>query len=108
MNTLFIDTSDNKEITIQFRRNSTVFEKKYQAKTVRSSHFVLPLIAELLIENGLTLKDIEAIEVNRGPGSFTGLRVGIAIANTLSFSLHVPINGKKIGSFVTPAYTVVY
>lgn len=39
------------------------------------------------------LKDIKLIVVNRGPGSFTGSRVGVAIANALSFSLEVPIVG---------------
>lgn len=48
---------------------------------------------ELLESNGLTLNQIEGIAVYRGPGSFTGLRIGLSVANALAASLHVPIVG---------------
>lgn len=48
-------------------------------------------IKELLDAHKKTLQDIEAIVVYEGPGSFTGLRIGISIANALAYSLQVPI-----------------
>ena len=39
---------------------------------------------------------LEGIEVETGPGSFTGLRVGVSVANALGYSLGIPVNGKKI------------
>jgi tRNA threonylcarbamoyladenosine biosynthesis protein TsaB len=48
-----------------------------------------------LRKNNFEVKDIKEIEVNTGPGSFTGLRVGISVANTLGFVLKIPVNGKK-------------
>jgi len=39
--------------------------------------------------------DVKGIVVYEGPGSFTGLRIGISVANTLSYSLNVPIVGSQ-------------
>ncbi len=105
MNTvLIIDTSDNKKIRVGLKD----YDKEHIVERVldkQKAQAVLPLINKLLKERKLTLKDISAIQVNPGPGSFTGLRVGIAIANTLGTFLQIPINGKKIGEMVTPIYT---
>lgn len=68
----------------------------------KTSPFLLPLIEEALRENNCTFKDITEIIVATGPGSYTGLRVGAAVANTLGFLLRVPVNGKK--ALVTPVY----
>jgi tRNA threonylcarbamoyladenosine biosynthesis protein TsaB len=46
---------------------------------------------ELLAKNSKTLGAIQGIVVFKGPGSFTGLRIGITVANALAYSLHVPI-----------------
>lgn len=52
-----------------------------------------PKIDELLARNQRSLKDIDAIVCYQGPGSFTGLRIGISIANALAYGLDVPIVG---------------
>lgn len=69
----------------------------------KTSHDLVPLIEEALHENKLTFTDISEISVHTGPGSFTGLRVGIAVANTLGLLLGVPVNGKK--AIATPKYS---
>lgn len=46
---------------------------------------------ELLRQQQLDFKDVEGIVVYKGPGSFTGLRIGIAAANALAYGLDVPI-----------------
>lgn len=56
---------------------------------------VLSLIDTSLKSKHLTLKDISEIEVNPGPGSFTGTRVGVAIANALAFALKILVNGQN-------------
>jgi tRNA A37 threonylcarbamoyladenosine modification protein TsaB len=47
----------------------------------------LPLIDQILTRNNLELKDLEEVDSNPGPGSFTGLKIGAAIANVLNFLL---------------------
>jgi tRNA threonylcarbamoyladenosine biosynthesis protein TsaB len=50
---------------------------------------------ELLDGQQKALKDIEGIVAFQGPGSFTGLRIGLSVANTLSDGLDVPIVASK-------------
>ncbi len=91
---LYIDTSDTSDrakivIGINEKRFNAIAKEK-------SSQKILPFIDEVLKKNKLSTSDIKEIEVNTGPGSFTGLRIGVAIANTLGWSLGVPVNGKKV------------
>lgn len=97
---LIIDTAKRDEVRVGIKFNNEIYEKV--AKNVQSQN-VLKLIDELLREKKFKLKDIKEIEVNTGPGSFTGLRVGISVANTLGFALNVPVNNKKAGE-VYPKY----
>lgn len=48
------------------------------------------MIDEILTRNGLTLDDIDALAVNNGPGSFTGIRIGVAVVKGLAFEKNIP------------------
>lgn len=50
-------------------------------------------IRDMLDEHNLSLHDLGGVIVFRGPGSFTGLRIGISVANALAESLSIPIVG---------------
>ncbi|KKU92479.1 MAG: Universal protein YeaZ [Microgenomates group bacterium GW2011_GWA1_48_10] len=87
---LHIDTSSNQKTTIRLDDQELVRESGTQ-----HSQVVLPMIMELLKAQSSKLQAITEIEVNPGPGSFTGLRVGAAIANALGYALKIPVNGKR-------------
>ena len=88
---LFIDTSDRERIVIGF--DNERFEEDARKE---KSQALLPLIHEKLEKTGKSIHDVTEIEVAVGPGSFTGLRVGIAIANAIGWALEIPVNGKNI------------
>ena len=48
-------------------------------------------IDEILKENKLTFKDLSAIAISQGPGSYTGLRIGVSAAKGLCYSLDIPL-----------------
>lgn len=48
-------------------------------------------IDKILNKSSISLQDVQGIVVFKGPGSFTGLRIGLSVANALAYSLDVPI-----------------
>lgn len=54
---------------------------------------MLAFLRDLLAEQSLTFSDITGIGVNRGPGSYTGLRIGMTVLNTLASAEHIAIVG---------------
>lgn len=94
---LYIDTSNNQKTIVgldkQRLEKPTGPDKSQQA---------LGLIDEILKKNKKKISDITEIEVNLGPGSYTGLKIGVAIANTLGFALDIPINSQR--QLVLPKY----
>ncbi|MHB0999861.1 MAG: tRNA (adenosine(37)-N6)-threonylcarbamoyltransferase complex dimerization subunit type 1 TsaB [Armatimonadota bacterium] len=57
------------------------------------SRRLMPDIVTMLKDNGMEMNDVEAIGVSLGPGSFTGLRIGVVTAKSLAQVLDVPIVG---------------
>lgn len=100
--TICIDTTGIREARVAIEVNGKRYEKDVASAVLRSQA-VLPLIEELLNDAHVQLTDITGISVAEGPGSFTGLRVGLAVANMLGVLLEVPVNGKR--ALVTPRYS---
>ncbi len=59
----------------------------------RHAEEISPLVQKLLADSGIGLGDLGLLVVDRGPGRFTGLRVGLATIKTLAFALDVPVVG---------------
>ena len=85
---LEIDTTDNRKTKVSLDGKKLV--KQYESP---SKQDVVAVIDELLKKQNKSLADVTAIKVNTGPGAFTSLRVGVAIANALGYALKVPVNG---------------
>lgn len=54
---------------------------------------ILPLVQQVLAESGLSLSQLDALAFGRGPGSFTGVRIGIGIAQGLALGAELPMLG---------------
>lgn len=94
---LSIDTSDNKKIVVRLGKHRLV-----RIIEVGETQKLLGLINRIIKKVGTSINRIDEIKVNLGPGSFTGLRVGVSVANTLGWALKIPVNGKR--QIVTPIY----
>ncbi len=87
---LQIDTAIDKAI-ISVAKNGELLHELTNTNQKEHGSFVHPAIENLLKITGLQLKDIDVIAVSAGPGSYTGLRVGMASAKGLSFALQKPL-----------------
>ena len=108
---LYINTKEQKLVIVALKKDGEVMDS-LSAENEYGSQVLLPLIEKILklhstpgvsaggkrdIHTGSVDWDVlEAIEVETGPGSFTGIRVGVSVANALGYSLGIPVNGKKI------------
>lgn len=100
---LHINTKDSKLIIVALKdKNKIVSEMSEENKY--GSQVLLPLIAKLLKKENLEFKDLSGVEVEEGPGSFTGLRVGTSVAQAIGYALNIPVNG-KLNSPVKLKYT---
>lgn len=76
-----------------------VSSRRWQAHRQLSDTLHSELI-ELLADASAGFSDVVGVVVYQGPGSFTGLRIGLATANAYAYSLHVPIAGASGDSWI--------
>ena len=90
MNILAIDTSTNVSTVAVTTEKKLLAEVIMQLK-IPQSEVLLSHLKEALAIARLSVKDIDAIAVSVGPGSFTGLRIGLTTAKMLAYALNLPI-----------------
>jgi len=114
MKILAIDTSNNTLGAALLNDNQVVGEL---ITNVKKNHSVraMPAIEQLMKDCEIKPKDLDKIVVAKGPGSYTGVRIGVTIAKTLAWTLNIPIsgvsslkvlamNGKYFDGFIAPLF----
>lgn len=69
----------------------TLLGEYSQSDKKTHSEKLMPLIVKLLEDNDIKLKEIDAIAISKGPGSYTGLRIGAAIGKSLAHAQNIPV-----------------
>ena len=90
MISLFIDTC-NKNITLGLLEENKLISSKSFINDNDLSEKLLPLIKELIEKQNYMVSDLNKIYVAIGPGSFTGIRIGVTVAKTLAWALKIDI-----------------
>lgn len=90
MYSLYIDTHMQTIIIVLFK-DGKILSKMEQESNMSHSVFTMPMIESIIKDNKITVDDLNEIIVVNGPGSFTGVRIGVTIAKTMAYSLDIPI-----------------
>lgn len=90
MKTLFISTY-NEIITIGLLDDGKLVDEVNQESHKSHSIYLIPIIKGILKNNNIDTSNLNEIQVINGPGSFTGIRLGITVAKTLAYTLNIPI-----------------
>lgn len=91
MKILFLDTSSFFVTISIIDNNNIVFNYQEEIRDDMSSK-IMPIISGAFNKINFGIKDINKIIVVNGPGSFTGVRIGVTIAKTLAYTLNIPIS----------------
>lgn len=90
MKILAFDCS-SKTLAAAIGEDQTVLASDYGTENRNHAPYLMPMVHELLEKTNLKMKDIDRIGVTIGPGSFTGLRIGIATAKGFADLLNLPV-----------------
>lgn len=89
---LALDTSTS-AMTVAVLEGERLLGERNSRAERNHSMYLLPTIHELLAELQLRLADLDGFAVGRGPGSYTGVRIGITVAKTMAWALKQPVIG---------------
>ena len=92
MKVLGLDTSSNATSIAVIEDNKLICEYTVNTKTTHSQK-LMPMIENMLKISEINVNDMDMISICQGPGSFTGLRIGMATAKALSHVNNLPIVG---------------
>lgn len=104
MKILSLDTSSNL-CAVAVLEDSNLIKENILDDTMNHSEKIMPTIAQTLDDANIALNNIDLIVCDKGPGSFTGIRIGVATAMSFVDSLKIPAVG--ITSLESLAYNVI-
>ncbi len=73
--------------------NAGVISLKESNESKSHASLLTIFITEIFKENGIRARDLEAIAVSKGPGSYTGLRIGVSVAKGIAYAASIPLIG---------------
>ena len=107
MNRLFIDTA-TKYLCIGIAIDNNVIYKFQQEAIKQQSELTIPFLQKALKENNMELKDIDEVVVTIGPGSFTGIRIGMCVAKVLASLNNIPLKAiSSLNSYASMGKKIV-
>ena len=92
MKILALETSA-KAVSAALSEDGRILASGYQDTGLTHSRTLMPIVEHLFRNTGLTRADCDAVAVAAGPGSFTGIRIGVAAAKGLAFAAEKPAVG---------------
>ncbi|MCG6190216.1 tRNA (adenosine(37)-N6)-threonylcarbamoyltransferase complex dimerization subunit type 1 TsaB [Maribellus maritimus] len=87
---LNIETS-TEVCSVALGENGELLFEKESREGLNHSELLTVFIEELFTENNFNMRDIDAVAVSKGPGSYTGLRIGVSVAKGLCYALDKPL-----------------
>jgi tRNA threonylcarbamoyl adenosine modification protein YeaZ len=90
MISLFLDTC-NHNIVIGLLNDNKLISSNIFSNDNNLSEKLLPSIKQLLDKNKINIKELKKVFISVGPGSFTGIRIGVTVAKTIAWSLKIDI-----------------
>jgi len=101
MISLFIDTS-NTDVSIAVVKDDEILSSICENIPNQHSVYVVPYVKKVLDDSNIRIDDIDNIMVVNGPGSFTGIRIGLTVAKIMGYSLKkdiIPVSSLKALAF---------
>jgi tRNA threonylcarbamoyladenosine biosynthesis protein TsaB len=92
MNFLVMDTSTDRGVIGLLLQSGQMFTSSTQTARCRGRDLI-PQLADNLRQAGKSLRDVDVLAVGLGPGSYTGLRVGVTAAKVLAYATGIPLIG---------------
>lgn len=87
---LLIDTS-TKNCSVALSKDGNLLSCKEKNEGYSHAEYLAIMIQEVLAEAQITMGDLSAVAVAKGPGSYTGLRIGVSTAKGLCYGLEIPL-----------------
>ncbi|TVP43059.1 MAG: tRNA (adenosine(37)-N6)-threonylcarbamoyltransferase complex dimerization subunit type 1 TsaB [Mongoliibacter sp.] len=87
---LSVETATN-NCSVALHENGTLIHLHENNEPNSHGRLIVKMIESLFTNAGVKVKDLQAVAVSKGPGSYTGLRIGVSTAKGISFGLGIPI-----------------
>ena len=102
---LNIETATN-VCSVTLAKGKQIIANKISYEEKSHSELLTVFIEQIVKEQKISLKDLDAVSVSKGPGSYTGLRIGVSTAKGIAYGIDKPLIA--ISTLQTMAYQVIF